>query len=271
MIPTPDIRDQNTIVDNYHRIQIFSKTAALTQQNKLTLLAELRHSLFARAFAGQLTQSTKLPQRSVANDNFSGAEFAANVIAFAFEQHEAAGTQSTFGRVKAQKFLQLVETEGRIDLGREPIKDAAGPNDFQHMLRAQSWAEQHEFFTFRERPDGPGFRFIKLKRYMEMSEAARAATTAVSAELTRAVRPIVSKGSRQAELLVTVQAAWNNVILNGEEPTDESIIHEARENWTPSKRAIPRAEFVEALREVRRLGIEPDGTAKRVTGQEHLL
>ena len=270
-IPLPPIAEQRRFVSN---LSDFADAVEQLQQaytDKLILVAELRQSLLARAFAGELTQSTNLPQCSVANDNFSGAEFAANVIAFAFEQHEAAGTQATFGRVKAQKFLQLVETDGRIDLGREPIKDAAGPNDFQHMLRAQNWAEQCEFFTFKERTDGSGFLFTKLNRYEEMSEAASAATAGVNAELMRAVRPIISKNSRQTELLVTVQAAWNNVILNGEEPTDESIIHEARENWTPSKRAIPRAEFVEALREVRRLGIEPDGTAKRVTGQEHLL
>ena len=270
-LPVPNEPRQRETENKMSEAESLVEAVESAAQQKLTLLAELRQSLLARAFACELTQSINLPQCSVANDNFSGAEFAANVIAFAFEQHEAAGTQATFGRVKAQKFLQLVETEGRIDLGREPIKDAAGPNDFQHMLRAQNWAEQSEFFTFEERTDGSGFRFTKLNRYEEMIKTASAATAGVGAELMRAVRPIVSKNSRQAELLVTVQAAWNNVILNGEEPTDESIIHEARGNWTPSKRAIPRAEFVEALREVRRLGIEPDGTAKRVTGQERLL
>ena len=46
--------------------------------------------------------------------------------------------------------------------------------------------------------------------------------------------------------------------------------HEARENWTESKRNIPENKFRVAITIRRNNGIVPDGTACRVTGQESL-
>ena len=76
--------------------------------------------------------------------------------------------------------------------------------------------------------------------------------------------------TREAEVLATVHAAWNNLLLDNVTITDDAIIHEARENWTESKRSIPENEFRKAISTIRKNGIVPDGTAKRVRGQESL-
>lgn len=40
----------------------------------------------------------------------------------------------TLGRVKGEKNCDIIENQLDIDLGREPLKDAAGPVDFLHVL-----------------------------------------------------------------------------------------------------------------------------------------
>ena len=57
-------------------------------------------------------------------------------------------------------------------MGREALKDIAGPNDFPHMLRAEDWARANQFFDFHKKADG-NYEFIKLARYDEMLTKAR--------------------------------------------------------------------------------------------------
>ena len=243
--------------------------------DKLLTLTALKQSLLHRAFTGELTAERSAPaaiQTPIANDNdFTTPAFTANVIAFAYRRHAAQGTENTFGRVKAQKALHLCESLGGIDLGRRPIKDAAGPNDFQHMLAAENWARANQFFEFEPRPSGSGYTFKKLARFNEIAAEGMAKLKPVQAALERSIAPIVALKSEQAELLATVHAAWNNLILDGVEPSDAAIIYEARDNWHVDKLKFSDAKFHEAIRTIRAQGIVPDGSVKRVGGQERLL
>jgi hypothetical protein len=41
--------------------------------------------------------------------------------------------------------------------------------------------------------------------------------------------------TRQAEIVATLYAAWNNLLLDGQQPNDEAIVSEAREQWHKDK------------------------------------
>ncbi len=233
---------------------------------KIERLYAVKQSLLHRVFTGEL--AVVAPHAT--NDNWKTSAFTAQVIAFAYRRHLALGTEATFGRVKAQKALHLCESVGRVDLGRTPIKDAAGPNDFQHMLAAEDWAKANEFFEFVVRPSGNGYSFRKLPRYDAMVIEGAAALKPVQDHLERAIGLIAPMNSEEAELLATVHAAWNNLILDGVEPTEDAIIREARENWHTSKLKFSDGKFREAIATIRAKGIVPDGSAKRVGGQEAL-
>ncbi|TAJ80488.1 MAG: restriction endonuclease subunit S [Sphingobium sp.] len=235
--------------------------------DKLVALDALKQSLLHRAFSGELTAS-----KLKGNDSgFKTPAFTANVIALAYRRHLPLGTENTFGRVKAQKVLHLCESVGMVDLGRNPMKDAAGPNDFQHMLAAEDWAKTNQFFEFEPRPTGSGYTFKKLARFELIVAEGMAALKPVQGRLDKAIALIAPMKSEQAELLATVHAAWNNLILDGAEPTEEAIIYEARENWHGSKLKFADNKFREAIATIRTKGIIPDGTAKRVGGQDRLL
>jgi len=47
------------------------------------------------------------------------------------------------------------------------FKDAAGPNDFPHMLKAEEWAKERRFFEFVSRGGGKGYDFKKLADTMK--------------------------------------------------------------------------------------------------------
>jgi restriction endonuclease S subunit len=240
-------------------------------QEKITAFAKLKQSLLARAFSGELaTVGPAMEQPNVPVESFATPERVADIIAFAQQRHKPSDREATYGRVKAQKTLHLIESMGGIDLGRQPMKDAAGPNDFQHMLNAEEWAKQHQFFKFVKRPAG-GYDFKKLSRYGQMMSRASETLKPVESTLKRIVDILVPMDTDGAELLATVHAAWNNLILNGAEITEDAIVREAREDWHPDKLKIPEYKFRDMIKFIRNNGFIPDGSAKRVGGQASLF
>jgi hypothetical protein len=232
------------------------------------MMSELQDSLLHKAFSGQLTSKAVVPGMSLA-DTTSPA-YTADILALGYSKHKAANRDRTYGRVKGQKVLHLVESIGGLELGRVPIKDAAGPNDSAHMRKAESWAADNDYFIFIQRSGG-GYDFVKGKAFDRLYAGAHARLAAHRAEIERIVDLLLPMDSKEAEVFTTTHAAWNNLLLDGEQPTDAKILHEARENWHASKLNIPRSKFSDALRRIRAERIAPTGCGKRVGGQESLL
>jgi len=263
----PSIDGQADIAKRIDDLALVTRTLVIQLEEKLRLLAELKQSLLARAFSGELNASTT----PIANDNdFATPEQAANILAFMYWQHERVSRGRFFGHVMGQKTLDLVERVGCIELGREPYKDAAGPNDRAHMAAAERWAKQQAFFEFAERSGG-GYDFKKLSNHSVMLAAAKTALKPVEVQMARVTDILVGKDKVEAEVFDTVLAAWNNVVADGAGASDAAIIYEARENWHPDKLAIPISKFQSAIQEIRRRGLVPDGSAKVVRHRQASL
>ncbi|MCZ6804740.1 MAG: restriction endonuclease subunit S [Proteobacteria bacterium] len=260
IIPLAPNNIQVQIVENLNFLKEKYLLLEDIYNRKISRLDELKKSILQKAFTGELTQTI---------DTQSPA-FSANVLAFAYQQHAANKRDKTFGRVKAQKTLQLAESIAGIELGRVPIKDAAGPNDSAHMRLAEDWARQHHFFEFVQRTDG-GYDFIKLDRYNKMIASVMTELKPYREELTRVIDLLINKNTEEAEVFTTVHAAWNNLIIGGADINDEAIILAARDQWHVDKLIIPKKEFQKAIQEIRSKQLVPDGTAKYVGGQANLF
>jgi len=268
VVTLPPVDEQSNVVAEIKGVE--ERTQHLETlyqyQQKINALNELKQSLLQKAFAGELTVSNAVQEAEVI-DTLS-SEFAANVIAVAFRQHEKNQQSKTYGRVKAQKGLHLVESIGGIDLGRVPIKDAAGPNDRNHYDATQNWVKTNQFFKFVKRPEGSGYDFVKLSKHDKLLAQAESSMKPYSDQINKAIAPLVCKRTQTAEIFTTVHAAWNNLIIDGADITDEAIVTEARENWHPDKLKISRNKFFEAINDIRQRGLEPNGKGLRV-GEEH--
>jgi len=275
-IPVPiDIVKQSEVVATLRDLQLETQRLESIYQQKLTALTELKQSLLQKAFSGELTSVNVIPittakKSSVAPTTDSPA-FAAHIMAVAYHWHESGGKNKTFGHVKAQKTLHLVEALAQIDLGRTPIKDAAGPNDFAHMRTAEKWAREHDYYDFVQRSEGQrGYDFVKGSRYSEWLARGLDTVEPYKSALDRVVSLLMPLDTQKAELVATVYAAWNNLLLDGHKPTEAAIVQEARDNWHPDKQQYTRPQFHEAIDRLRSHGMVPTGTSKRVTGQQSL-
>jgi hypothetical protein len=242
----------------------------LAYERKLVALDELKKSLLHQAFTGRLSSSRGVSTRAALLLQRSSLHFTAAVISLAHERHRRRHRDKTFGHVKQQKLLHLVEALARVDLGRRPMKDAAGPNDFPHQLKAENWARQNGFYDVIQR-DGGGYDFKRLSGFDKLLDDAPQVLGASLGAIESVIDLLIPMDSQEAELFATVHAAWNNLLIDGAEPTDEAIVREARDTWHPDKLKIPEAKFHQTIALIRSKGLVPDGSGKYVGGQTQLI
>jgi hypothetical protein len=83
--------------------------------------------------------------------------------------------------------------------------------------------------------------------------------------LTQILDLISPMTTQQAEIVATIYAAWNNLILIGKNISDEDIVTEAREDWHNEKLKIPREKFFNAIEWMRKNPLLiPNGNGKIV-------
>jgi len=271
-----NIEVQNSIVLKLDNLASQTQHLKTIYQQKLDDLTELKQSILQKAFAGELTASNVVafPKTLKADEpvDTTSPAFNASVICFAWHLHAKQKRDKTFGRVKAEKTRHLTESIGRVSLGREEYKGRHGPNDSAHMRRAENWAKDQQFFEFVKRPEGKrGYDFIKLARYDEMKTKAFTMIKPYRDRLEKIINLLIPMDTEQAEVFATVHAAWNNLIIDGVEITDDAIIHEATENWHPEKLNILISKFKTALLQIKQKNLQPDGTAKYVGKQHEVL
>jgi type I restriction enzyme S subunit len=237
-----------------------------TYERKLDAVEELRRSLLSMAFQGQVSTGSSpavaIQALTRKKPDISTTDLHAGILAIAYQHHEEARRTHTFGHVKAEKIAHLVEAVAAMDLGRNPIKDAAGPNDYPHFQGVRHRAKKAGYFEFNK--NGTGYRFYKYSKFDDLIARTQSALGEQTAPMDRVINLVVPMTSQQAEIVATVYAAWNNLLLEGRTITDEAIVREAREDWHPDKLKIPRDKFFKAIAWMKEKQLVPTGSGKRV-------
>jgi type I restriction enzyme S subunit len=265
-VPMPPRRVQDMVIKQLDNIRDDTMRLASVYERKCGALDELRKSLLQRAFAGELTKETHhalvipFPARI---SNIGTTDLHAGILAIAFQLHETHGMQKFFGEVKAEKIAHMVESYLGIELDRNPVKDAAGPNDYPHLKKVESRAAKAGYFLFKESSDG-GYKITKYRRFDSLINKTRTALAGRNEDVDQLLRLMLPMKTQQAEIVATVFAAWNNLLLLGKPITAEKIVFEARENWHPAKLKIKREKFLAAIGWMRERGLVPVGQGKRV-------
>lgn len=168
------------------------------------------------------------------------------------------------GRTKIEKITHLAEYHCGVDCEREPVRDAAGPVDYGSRRKVESLAKKQGWYSAVAAQNRWGVRYVpgpKLAAALPIAERMlRSRKPAVDA-LIALMRPLNTKC---CEIVATLYAAWNDLLLRGESPTDEEILHEARESWHPNKLTIAKQRWIGALGWMRDNHLIPKGRGKPV-------
>jgi hypothetical protein len=178
--------------------------------------------------------------------------------------------QAAFGRTMHQKALQIGEAwAGVAEVAGTYQRHAAGPHDYAMMLSVERILAQNKWYeTVQERGGGrvyyrPFDKAGEHRRYYEryFSPEQRAAVD-------RLIGWLEKMDTERAEIVSTLLAAWNDLLLDGAAVTDDRIIREARENWTPDKLRIPEDRWRRALVWMKEKGLIPRGVGRKTVRRQ---
>lgn len=205
-------------------------------------------------------ESRRVEQKPTLTTTDMHAAVLSKVIHLHEESHEYFDNLS---HIKCEKIAHLVEYHLGIDLGRNPVKDAAGPDDYPHLKKIESRAMKAGFFTKVKKDVGYAYQSGRQAPAI-ISKAEKALCNEKVTQLNEMLALVLPFDLQEAEVLATTYAGWNNLLLDGLTPTDEEIVTESRENWSKRKLGIDRKEFFDAIEWMRNNGMVPGGTGKRV-------
>ncbi len=144
------------------------------------------------------------------------------------------------------------------EIGGEYRRKAAGPLDnkliysVEEELKKQKWFETYELKGY-----GHGYRPLSKagghRIYFTRWWPQKGQTVVNMIELMRSWK------TQRCEILSTVYAAWNDLIIWGKPITDDFIIREVLERWHEGKKSITEQRWRSAISWMREKGLMPTG------------
>ncbi len=260
-----EIVEQKNVIKKLNKLSAETKKLEVIYQQKIEDLEELKKSVLQKAFNGELTASsikTTVNNTIAVIPNISTTDLHAGIIAIAFQSHIEKNKENTFHHVKSEKIIHLAETFVGIHLNRNPVKDAAGPNDFPLAKKVESRARKASFFTVRKQ--NGRYMYNQGSQFNKLIAKVKLVLNEKTEPLMNLLDLMVPMTTQQAEILATVYASWNNLIIENKTINNEAIVSEARENWHIEKMKIPREKFFKAITWMKSKGIVPTGNGKKI-------
>lgn len=231
-------------------------TLTAEAQRAIDLLQERRTALISAAVTGQIdVRPSSAASLTLLKPFASG--FARQLLAAEVLHH--CHQHPTTGRVKLQKLIHLCEHVAELEeVGAHYARRAAGPYDNKMMygiakgLSVQKW--------FSEVRDGQRTFYRPLEKAGEHQKYL-AHWESKLPQIHRVLQLLGKAETQQCEIVSTLYAAWNDLLIEGKSPSDKEIIFEASDavRWHESKTKIPAGKWPVALQWMREKALIPKG------------
>ncbi|OFZ53028.1 MAG: hypothetical protein A2428_17970 [Bdellovibrionales bacterium RIFOXYC1_FULL_54_43] len=172
-----------------------------------------------------------------------------------------------FGVTKFVKLFYLADAMSRMGLKTDYYRQAAGPLDpralYHDKVGLLPIGRRHGYFDTAKA--GPLSKFVPKENF---KTAVKKAEEVLGNDI-RSVRALVKKfdglDTNQAEIIATLFACWNDLLLDDKNVTDDLIVREFLKNWHPEKTQFPKARLMKALVWMREQEIVPKGTGQKTS------
>ncbi len=183
-----------------------------------------------------------------ANVHFIRSVLAAEIVD---QLHE----EPTFGHVKFEKMLFLVEHLCNVDTGSNYQRKAAGPYDNRALRSIDSQLQKQQWFEARK--ENGRYRYVPLSKKGGHKDYFDRYFSEISTSFQEIIKTFRSFDTEQCEIVATLFSAWKDLLSKNETVTDEVIVHEVLHNWHESKKRISEERWLKALGWMRKEGIVP--------------
>jgi type I restriction enzyme S subunit len=181
---------------------------------------------------------------------------------------EALADKPNSGRTKPHKLVYLAQTHAGVhDLNGAYTRQAAGPLDADLLHQMESDLRKAGHISI-EQPGGPGSQVsykICGKRGAFRNEF-DAALGAKAKAVDKLIADLGDLDTKHVEAIVTLYAVWNDALLDGGNPNDDTVVSGVLNEWHPEKRQKFGADELHTwLGWMRRHGLIPQGRGPRTT------
>lgn len=182
--------------------------------------------------------------------------------------------QRYFGRTVAMKVFYLAQAHVGLELGLQPMREAAGPLD-PWIYRFEEHGERNDWFKIVENTTASGKKKIEYRPGQGIAEQSAQAERLLSAsqrkDFDRLFDLMADKKTDEAEIIATLFAAWNDFLIDGQTPGDDGIVTEVREHWHESKQRFTPQQLRQWLAWMRDNDLVPKGKLPRTVHQTNLF
>ena len=223
-----------------------SKTADLKQAIMQELLTGRVRLLDAanKIVTKEKTQSE--PRKT--NVYFMRSVFAAEIVD---QLHQ----EPTFGHVKLEKVLYLAEHLCDVDTGSTYRRKAAGPYDNRALRSIDSQLRKQKWFGVRK--EGRRYYYEPLQKQGGHKEYFDRYFPSIKGAFQGIIEAFRFMNTERCEIVATLYSAWNDLLDEHYEVSDEAIVNEILNNWHDSKKRIPEERWFKALYWMRKKGFVP--------------
>ena len=254
-LPFPPSFERDAILQHLERLDALTKKLVNAAGNNINLLQERRAALISAAVTGKIDvrHSVRKPVASVRpySSGFAYQVVAAEILARCNDSH--------MGRTKLQKLIHVTEYHAQIDeLRGEYTRQIAGPLDKKAMAGLERGLEKQRWYkTVR---DGNRYRYLPLDKHEQHSKYLEHWADK-QPRIDEVLTLMGSLTMRQCEIVSTLYAAWNDLLIDNFPVTDDGILAQAAtaEGWHESKARTPREKWEAALRWMKDEGLVPTG------------
>jgi type I restriction enzyme S subunit len=258
-ILVPPRKEQQEIVD-YLTGLIDGSDNLIDEAGKgIALLQERRSALISAAVTGKIDvrQQAEVPS---AIDQPTARRLVGSAVL------ELVADNAASGRMTSAKRMYLAEAHvGVWELGGQPERKAAGPFDSALMRDVEAELARVGHIAARQ-SGGPGSQV--LYSLTGTRGALRAELDAMLGDrrvvFDKMLADLGTLESKGVEAVATLYAVWNDMLIDGQTPTEDAVINGVLNDWHAEKRdKFTRPDLVNYLGWMRRHDLTPSGRGPR--------
>lgn len=250
-----EYRTRNLVMEAWKRLE---EGRLMMSESKLRLVKSAKE-------ASKEVLEARRDHKMIRLDLQSPYDTQRGIMMKAVDLHEEAKEDAEpMGRTKLEKVTEVVEKDTGTDCNRTPYRMNYGPLDLETLKKVEHRALMTRCITRTETEQGYkyfkgtafDFQLYEFNQYLDINYPGK------REEIERIINLFVPLTREKSEVIATVYAAWNDLLLEGKIPDEEMIVTEARENWHPDKLKIERKKFFEAIEWLIENKLVPKGVGK---------
>lgn len=222
------------------------KTRALKQAMMQELLTGRTRLVVPAVTENRKDSERRNGQR--ANIHFKRSVLAAEII-------DRLHGEPTFGHVKFEKMIFLVEHLCDVDTGSAYHRDAAGPYDNRAIRSIDSQLRKQKWFDAQKIDDR--YRYEPLANRGRHKEYFERYFGGIGTAFDTVIETFRTFTTERCEIVATLFAAWRDLLQQDGPVSDDMIVNEVLNNWHESKKRIPEERWRKALSWMRDNGFVP--------------